>query len=95
MTVGITSSVDEAELREISSSPQQKNKNYFMVPFFDQLGDIVERLAIEVCSGNAPPVVERREYLPHFVACFGSSLISHSFNHNSGNNRVLSNLVLG
>ena len=61
MTVGITSSVDETELREMSSNPQEKNKNYFMVPYFEQLGNIVERLASEVCSGSAPPVVERSE----------------------------------
>ena len=62
MTVGVSSSVDEMELRGISSSPQEKNKNYFMVSYFEQLSTIVERLAAEVCSENTP-FVERSENL--------------------------------
>ena len=47
--VGITRSVDESELKAISSSPQEIDRNYFMVPYFDQLTSIVEKLATEVC----------------------------------------------
>ncbi len=56
MTVGITSSVDEMEIMQISSDPRHRDKNYFLVPYFDQLSDIVERLAQEVCSFTVPIV---------------------------------------
>ncbi|KAI0239914.1 Collagen alpha-5(VI) chain [Lamellibrachia satsuma] len=45
-SVGITSEVNEAELRDISSSPHLKDKNYFMVPNFQNL----DRLAIAITS---------------------------------------------
>ena len=58
--VGITRSVDEAELKAISSSPQEIDRNYFMVPYFDQLTNIVEKLATEVCSEDVSYINTRK-----------------------------------
>ena len=45
-SVGITSRVNEAELRDISSPPHVKDKNYFMASTFQNL----DRLAIAIMS---------------------------------------------
>ena len=66
MTVGVSRSVDEMELRGISSTPQERNKNYFMVPYFGQLSTIVERLTAEVCSENAPFVERSETFYPYY-----------------------------
>ena len=55
--VGITRFIDENILREISSSPRQKDRNYFTSPDFDQLDDILDNLIGQACVTPSPTPV--------------------------------------
>ena len=55
VAVGITNSVDEAELRAISSRPQVRDQNYFTSPDFQQLGQIIDRLLASACVITTTP----------------------------------------
>ena len=60
VSVGITSSIDEDELKELSSRPQIRNVNYFTSPDFQQLGGIIETLLASACEVSPPPATTRR-----------------------------------
>ena len=47
--IGVTDQVDESELQGISSEPQVKNRNYFVSPTFDALGEIGLALQSQIC----------------------------------------------
>ena len=49
-SVGITNDVDESELRQMSSSPQVLNQNYFLAPEFSDLGALVDTLTAQTCG---------------------------------------------
>ena len=51
IVIGITSSVNETEIRYVSSSPHAKGKNYFLVDSFADLKSLIELSEIyeEVC----------------------------------------------
>ena len=49
-SIGITNDVDESELRQISSSPQVLNQNYFLAPEFTDLGGLVNALTAQTCG---------------------------------------------
>ncbi|KAI0213235.1 hypothetical protein LSAT2_001785 [Lamellibrachia satsuma] len=51
-SVGITSGVKEAELRDISSSPHEKDKNYFMAPNFQNLDRVAVAITSDVCDND-------------------------------------------
>lgn len=56
ITVGITNSVDEAELKAMSSQPQQQHRNYFTSASFTELEDVIAGLVQTACLGTpAPP----------------------------------------
>ena len=55
ISIGITNSVDENELRGISSPPQLRDVNYFSSPDFTTLGNIIEDLLATACATPAPP----------------------------------------
>lgn len=55
--VGITSGIDKQELKEMSSSPQIENSDYFTSTDFRELGTLVEKLADKAC------VVQASKYL--------------------------------
>ncbi|KAI0220298.1 Matrilin-3 [Lamellibrachia satsuma] len=51
-SVGITSGVKEAELRDISSSPHEKDKNYFMAPNFQNLDRVAVAITSDACDNE-------------------------------------------
>ena len=55
VSVGITNSVDENELRGLSSQPQLENVNYFTSPDFQQLEQIIEQLLASACVVTPAP----------------------------------------
>ena len=60
LSVGVTNSVDENELRGLSSPPQVRDRNYFTSPDFQQLGGIIETLLASACEVSPPPATTRR-----------------------------------
>lgn len=50
ISVGVTSSIDEEELKAISSLPQIKDKNYYTSENFQQLGDISNNILTSFCA---------------------------------------------
>ena len=60
VSIGITNSVDENELRGLSSLPQRENVNYFTSPDFQQLGQIIDTLLASACVVTPPPATTRR-----------------------------------
>lgn len=48
--VGITNRIDEQILKDISSSPQQKDQSYFTTPNFQELDKILEALLQVTCT---------------------------------------------
>lgn len=59
ITVGITGSIDEEELRAISSFPQMLNQNYFTSADFQQLENIIGNLLATFCSPAASTATVR------------------------------------
>ena len=56
ITIGITNSIDEVELKAMSSFPQQERRNYFTSASFQELEDVMEGLVQTACVGTpAPP----------------------------------------
>jgi len=51
-SVGITDQAKEQELRQISSQPQELNKNYYMSADFVSLNEILETIVGEACSST-------------------------------------------
>ena len=51
-SVGVTSRVKEAELRDISSSPHVKDKNYFMVPNFKNIYGVAVAITFDACDNG-------------------------------------------
>lgn len=49
MTIGITNSVKDSEIKGISSLPQELNKNYFKAPDFTALTDMLQEILVETC----------------------------------------------
>ena len=47
--VGITSAVNETEVKLISSEPQEVDKSYFMTPNFHRLASVIDPLLAQVC----------------------------------------------
>ena len=56
--VGVTSLIDEQTLKDMSSLPQEKDKNYFTSPDFNQLDTILDNLIGQACVTQTarPPV---------------------------------------
>ena len=52
--VGITRFIDENILREMSSSPHAKDRNYFTSPDFDQLDSVLVNLIGQACVTPGP-----------------------------------------
>ena len=50
ISVGITNAIDENELRQMSSMPQEEGKNYFRSAGFNELDTIVDSIVAETCS---------------------------------------------
>ena len=48
--IGIGDNANEAELRLMSSDPQQLDQNYFLAPSFDALDDITDAVADATCN---------------------------------------------
>ena len=55
VVIGVTNSVDENELRLISSLPQEVNKNYFTSPDFQELENIITGLLESACVETTTP----------------------------------------
>lgn len=56
ITIGITNSVDENELKAMSSLPQRQHSNYFTSPNFQELENILDGLVKSTClRTDAPP----------------------------------------
>ncbi|KAI0220319.1 hypothetical protein LSAT2_028165, partial [Lamellibrachia satsuma] len=53
-SVGITKQINEAELRQISSAPHEKDKNYFMAADFQSLERVANAITSDACgtAGN-------------------------------------------
>jgi len=50
-SVGVTTAIDENELRQMSSDPQTINENYFTSASFQALDQVVDTLVSQTCSG--------------------------------------------
>jgi len=50
ISVGITNAIDENELRQMSSMPQEEGRNYFRSADFNQLDTIVDAIVAETCT---------------------------------------------
>ena len=48
--IGVTSDVDESDIRDISSPPQEENINYYITSRFRGMSDLVEDVAGNICS---------------------------------------------
>ena len=48
-SIGITNAIDEVELRQMSSEPQEKGKNYWTEEAFTNLDTIVNSLVEQTC----------------------------------------------
>lgn len=59
VSVGVTNSVDENELKAMSSLPQSRNLNYFTSPDFQQLGGIIENILSSACVVTPPPTTRK------------------------------------
>ena len=56
ITIGITNSIDEVELKSMSSPPQQQHSNYFTSASFQELEDVMAGLVQTACVVTpAPP----------------------------------------
>ena len=55
VSIGVTNSIDEDELRGLSSSPQVRGQNYFTSVDFQQLETIIEGLLVQACARTPPP----------------------------------------
>ena len=55
LAIGVTSSVDEEELRAISSLPQREGQQYFTSPDFQQLDRIINGLLATACATSPRP----------------------------------------
>ena len=55
IAIGITNSVDEDELKELSSEPQIINQNYFTSADFRELENILEGLLRQACISTPAP----------------------------------------
>ena len=53
-SVGITTSVNEQELREMSSMPQIEGQTYWQSSDFTTLGDVIDTLVQETCGTPSP-----------------------------------------
>ena len=62
IAVGITNNVDANTLRMLSSSPQERNKNYFEAPEFTQLGDILDTIILQACATEPPTIIVPGRY---------------------------------
>ena len=89
VAVGITNSVDENELRGISSLPQERDRNYFTSPDFRQLEGIIDNILSSACVVTPPPTTPRPApckflYILHSVSafCVCSQLSSYLSCHN-------------
>ena len=79
VAVGITNSVDENELRGISSLPQVQNRNYFTSPDFQQLENIIENLLASACVVTTLPPPTTRIPSKFFITLFAMLIISSIF----------------
>lgn len=54
-TIGLTSDVNEAEIRGISSPPQTRDSSYFLVPSFTSLPSMAMVLVNQICYSSSIP----------------------------------------
>ena len=68
VAIGITNSVDENELKAISSLPQERDVNYFTSPDFQQLEGIIDNILSSACVVTPPPPTRRpsKSFIPPF-----------------------------
>lgn len=69
ITIGITNSVDENELKAMSSPPQQRHINYFTSANFQELEDIIDRLVQRACVATPAPPSSKCTLLLPMKAC--------------------------
>ena len=74
-SVGITTDVDEDELKGISSPPQVLNQNYFTSTDFQMLDGVLEGLLSQACGTTAAPT--RPCKLQHVLHSFSSRSETH------------------
>ena len=58
ITIGVTEQIDAALLRDMSSPPQEKDKNYFTSTDFSKLDTIIDDIIEATCivaTTTAPP----------------------------------------
>ena len=53
-SIGITTAIDENELRMMSSQPQQESRTYWKSASFQMLPDITDELVSQTCATPAP-----------------------------------------
>lgn len=89
VVIGVTDSVNTTILRQISSDPQEEDKNWFVTPDFDSLVGLVKDIAQTACQTQAPvtttptpkcgcPVCHTSYYcsLDALLKCFSSAFQS-------------------
>ena len=69
VAIGITDSIDEAELRDISSPPKLKGQNYFTSPNFQQLEGILDGVLVQACV-TTPPIIAEQQTTTQPCKCF-------------------------
>lgn len=74
ITIGVTNSIDEAELKAMASLPQQQHVNYFKSANFQELEDIIAGLVQTACVATTAPPIASGEVtmvsMPYFYICF-------------------------
>ena len=67
--IGITQFIDEATLKFLSSSPQEKDTNYFTAPDFGSLQNILDSVLQSTCGATPTPTPRRKLWsvLEHFL----------------------------
>ena len=79
VAIGITDSIDEAELRDISSPPKLKGQNYFTSPNFQQLEGILDGVLVQACV-TTPPTIAEQQTTTQPCKCFEYSCMLDYFN---------------
>lgn len=64
--IGITQFIDEATLKFLSSSPQEKDNNYFISPDFNGLQNILDTVLQNTCGATPAPTTTpaRKHHIP-------------------------------
>lgn len=55
ISVGVTDNVDVNEIQQISSSPQEEDRDWFLIADFTRLASLVEAVTSSACGTPVPP----------------------------------------